>query len=75
MNDRGIRRSFPLYARFCLNMRLKGRVLMVYIALDHYTQGFLTFKVGKTQFQGLCLLPLSRALGQLSKYDLYPLRS
>ena len=33
-------------------------------------KGFLTFTVGKTQFRGLCLLPLSRALGQLSKYEI-----
>ena len=26
--------------------------------------------MGKTQFRGLCLLPLSRALGQLSKYEI-----
>ena len=38
--------------------------------VDHSAQGFLTFKVGKTQFKGLCLLPLSRALGQLSKYEI-----
>ena len=38
--------------------------------VDHSAQGFLTFKVGKTQFRGLCLSPLSRALGQLSKYEI-----
>ena len=44
---------------FCLNM--KGRVLLVYIVVvvglhvDHYGRSFLPFKVGKTQFRGLCL--------------------
>ena len=37
--------------------------------VDQSPQGFLTFKVGKTQFRGLCLSPLSRALGQLSYYE------
>ena len=41
-------------------MRFKGGV----------GRGILTFKVGKTQFRGLCLSPLSRALGQLSKYEI-----
>ena len=30
--------------------------------VDRSAQGFLTFTMGKTQFRGLCLLPLSRAL-------------
>ena len=38
--------------------------------VDRSAQGFLTFTVGKTQFQGLCLLPLSRALSELSKYEI-----
>ena len=38
--------------------------------LDHYGRGFFTFKVVKTQFRGLCLSPLSRTLGQLSKYEI-----
>ena len=61
---------------FCLNLRFKGVVVMVYIVVvvyihvDHYARGFLTVKVGKTKFRGLCLSPLSRALGQLSKYEI-----
>ena len=47
---------------FCLNLRFKGVVGMVYEVF--------TFKEGKTQFRGLCLSPLSRALGQLSKYEI-----
>ena len=38
--------------------------------VDRSAQGFLTFTVGKTQFRGLCLLPLSRALSELSKYEI-----
>ena len=37
--------------------------------VDQSPQG-LTFKVGKTQFRWLCLLPLSRALSELSKYEI-----
>ena len=33
-------------------------------------KGFLTFTVGKTQFRGLCFLSLSRALSELSKYEI-----
>ena len=51
----------PYMLGFCLNMRFKGRVLVVYIVLVVYM---------RTQFRGLCLSPLSRALGQLSKYEI-----
>ena len=37
--------------------------------VDRSAQGFFTFTVEKTQFRGLCLLPLSRALSELSKYE------
>ena len=55
---------------FCLNLRFKGVVVMVYIVVVvyiHYARGFLTVKVGKTKFRGLCLSPLSRTLCQLTK--------
>ena len=42
-------------------------VVVVYIHVDHYARGFLTVKVGKTKFRGLCLSPLSRTLCQLTK--------
>ena len=61
----------PYMLWFCLNMRFKGRVRVVYMLhVDRLAQGFFTFTVGKTQFRGLCLLPLSRALSELSKYEI-----
>ena len=60
----------------CLNMRFKGRARTIGLHrtnglhVDQSPQGFLTFKVGNTQFRGLCLSPLSRALGQQSKYEI-----
>merc|ERR1711860_257085 len=73
MNDHGIRRTFPLYALILPKYEIKKVVderstLTSDLHVDRLQGGFLTFTVGKTQFRGLCLSPLGRALSELSKY-------
>ena len=67
MNDRGIMRTFHICALgFCLKLSFKGIVEMGYMSklstCTPFSSRFLIYKVGKTQFRGLCLSPLTGAL-------------
>ena len=54
----------PSMLGFCLNMRLKGRVVVVYIVVVVYMQnitdeGFFTFKVGNLNSRSMLITPES----------------
>ena len=71
----GYKRPLPLlcYVTCYVVLDIVGQKVLVGrrgFAVPHSVRGFSTFKVGNTQFRGLCLSPLSRALGQLSKYEI-----